>query len=505
MPASASRRRLSRLAAGFLVLVLVGAPAARAQVLSPNLLYTAVQPCRVFDTRFATNSTNGRLIHSVTQTFNIVGDTADPYFSGQGGQSGGCALPGFDGSQAQVQAVVLNLVAVNSAGAGDLLAWPTDQPQPNSSVLNYARSPALGGLNLANAIVLPVRQSSQGGDLSLKAQVSDTDVLADVVGFFSSSSPVRAPGFFNLSLGYQAGNPGVATGMRNDAFGYQALSFVTTGSFNMALGTSALLGDTTGSSNIAIGDGALASNMTGSDNIAIGPHSLKTLTTGSWNIKIGSFVSGDLDTESSNIVIGNDVQPGDNNTIRIGTTGTGPAQQSTAFIAGINGVTSSGGTGVFVNSAGQLGTATSSLRFKEDVTDMAEASDGLMRLRPVTFRYRPAYDDGSHLLQYGLIAEEVAEVYPDLVQYDAGGQPLAVRYHFVNAMLLNEAQKQHARSTEQAALLAAQAAQIAELQGTVQAAERRLDAQAAEIAAQRARIEALAARLGEPRPAAPPR
>src|ERR1700680_4034678 len=115
-----------------------------AQVLAPNLIYTSVQPCRVFDTRFATNGINGRLIHDVAQTFNVVGgNVISTTFTGQGGHNGGCALPGFDSnlvSAPQVQAVVFNFVAVGSAGGGDIVAWPSDQAQPNSSIINYANS-----------------------------------------------------------------------------------------------------------------------------------------------------------------------------------------------------------------------------------------------------------------------------------------------------------------------------------------------------------------------------
>lgn len=115
---------------------------------------------------------------------------------------------------------------------------------------------------------------------------------------------------------------------------------------------------------------------------------------------------------------------------------------------------------MFVDAAGKLGTVTSSARFKEDVEDMGGASDPLMRLRPVVFHYKAGYDDGSRLLQYGLIAEEVASVAPDLVQLDEKGQPFTVRYHAVNAMLLNELQKQHAKVEEQAAEIARQTARL---------------------------------------------
>jgi hypothetical protein len=461
---------------GVTAFLFLGASSLRAQALAPNLLYTSVQPCRVFDTRFATNGTNGRLIHGVSQTFNVVGNNADPYFSGQGGHSGGCSLPGFAFvHDPQIQAVVLNFVAINSAGGGDLLAWPTDQAPPNSSIINYANSGALGGLNIANGIVVPVRQDTPGGDISLKAQVSDTDVLADVVGYFSNGSPVQGAGFYNLFLGLQAGNPSVTTGNYNTALGVQALSANTTGLFNTALGWTALNANTTGFSNLALGPGAMSGNTTGTNNIAIGPGALELLKTGTWNIKIGGFGSAYTGAESSNIIIGNDGQAGESNTIRIGTSGTAAAAQSSTFIAGINGVTSSGGTAVFVNTSGQLGTATSSLRFKEDVENMADASAGLMQLRPVTFRYKPAYDDGSHLLQYGLIAEEVAAVYPKLVQYDEEGNPLAVRYHFVNAMLLNEVQKQHRAIEEQRGQAMETRSEVTELRAQVQALKAHLE------------------------------
>jgi hypothetical protein len=450
-----------------LLAFLVCAAPAAAQVLAPNLIYTSVQPCRVFDTRSATNGTNGRLIHGVAQTFNVVGgNVTSTYFTGQGGHNGGCSLPGFDPSvNPQVQAVVLNFVAVGSAGAGDIVAWPSDQAQPSSSIINYANSASLGFLNIANGSVVPVRQDSQGADITLKAQVSDTDVLADVVGYFSSVSAVQGSGGANLFLGTSAGNPGASTAKANTAIGLFALSSDTTGHPNTAVGFGALSSNTTGASNTAVGYAALFANTTGSDNVALGPVALELLLTGSNNIAVGHSAGYNYaSSESNNITIGNTGTVGESNVIRIGTAGSGPGQQSATFIAGINGATSSGGTAVFVNTAGQLGTATSSLRFKEDVTDMGEASEGLMRLRPVSFRYKAAHDDGSRLLQYGLIAEEVAAVDPDLVQYDQEGQPQAVRYHFVNAMLLNEVQKQHRTMEELSRLAAAQQARIEALE-----------------------------------------
>ena len=298
-------------------------------------------------------------------------------------------------------------------------------------------------------------------------------------------------------LGTGAGNPGVSTGARNTALGDNALSSNTTGFdntavgynacrsttsgfLNTALGSFALDANTTGSLNTAIGNGALPSNTTGNTNTAVGVDALDSNTTasantavgyealfgtttggnntalganalgnahGSNNIGIGVFAGSNINTGSYNIDIGNSAPGDESNTIRIGNIN----RQTAAFLAGVDGATSSSGTAVFVNSSGQLGTLTSSVRFKENVETMGDASDGLMKLRPVTFRYKVPYDDGSHLLQYGLIAEEVAKVYPDLVQYDGQGQPLAVRYHALNVMLLNEVQKQKAQLDEQEA------------------------------------------------------
>ena len=108
-----------------------------------------------------------------------------------------------------------------------------------------------------------------------------------------------------------------------------------------------------------------------------------------------------------------------------------------------------GGIPVTINANGQLGALTSPLRFKEQVHDMGDSTAGLMKLRPVTFLYKPQFADGEFTLQYGLIAEEVAKVYPELVAYDKDGQPYAVRYQYLNTMLLNEAQKQYRRAEAQ--------------------------------------------------------
>jgi polyhydroxyalkanoate synthesis regulator phasin len=135
-------------------------------------------------------------------------------------------------------------------------------------------------------------------------------------------------------------------------------------------------------------------------------------------------------------------------------------------MAGIRGVTTGNNNAVpvVIDSNGQLGTISSSQRFKEDIHDMADASNGLLNLRPVTFRYTKPYEDGSKPLDYGLIAEEVAEVYPDLVVRGSDGQVETVQYHKLTPMLLNELQKQNATISAQSSTVAAQKEQIRSLE-----------------------------------------
>ena len=170
----------------------------------------------------------------------------------------------------------------------------------------------------------------------------------------------------------------------------------------------------------------------------------------------------------------------ESNTIRIGGT-----NQSTTYIAGISGQTSASGVAVFVNSSGQLGTTTSSRRYKEQIADMDAESDVLLKLRPVSFYYRPELDE-THLRQYGLVAEEVAEVAPGLVAYDKDGTPQTVRYHFVNAMLLNEVQKQRRQLETQDMQLRTQADQLRAQGGQLGAQE----VQIRDLKEQLARLEA---------------
>jgi hypothetical protein len=236
-------------------------------------------------------------------------------------------------------------------------------------------------------------------------------------------------------------------GALNTASGSGAMSSNTTGSNNTASGAQALYSNATGSNNTASGTDALYFN-TESFNTAVGSQALYSNNTGSNNIAIGYEAAFNV-TSSNNIHIGNQGSASDSDTIRIGTTGT----QTNTFIAGIQGVTTglNDAVPVVIDNNGQLGTISSSRRYKEDIQDMGGASSGLMRLRPVTFRYKKPFHDGSQPMQYGLIAEEVAEVYPDLVARSADGQIQTVKYQVLDSMLLNELQKQkeYIRSLEE--------------------------------------------------------
>ena len=276
------------------------------------------------------------------------------------------------------------------------------------------------------------------------------------VGPFAGNSDTPS-GSDNVFAGYQTGYNNTS-GSRNAFTGSQAGFSNIDGSNNIFTGTQAGYSNTDGGGNIYIGDHAGHSNANGKENTFVGDEA-GYHNTGAWNTFYGWQAAINNTSGYSNIYIGNS-GTNESNTIRIGTQGTGNGQQNQLFIAGIPGVVASGGIAVYVNSNGQLGTATSSRRFKEQIRDMGDSTSGLMKLRPVTFLYKPEYDKGPRTLQYGLIAEEVAEVYPDLVAYEPNGQPYTVKYQYLTTMLLNELQKEHRKVEELTAELQVQSAEL---------------------------------------------
>ena len=251
----------------------------------------------------------------------------------------------------------------------------------------------------------------------------------------------------NLNTGVGAGTLLFNTGDNNTATGALALLSNTTGSFNTANGGFALLSNSTGSYNTAYGFQALYYNTTGLENAAVGDFALYN-NTGIGNIALGSGAGAQLTTGNFNIDIGNTGVAGEAATIRIGD------DQTALYLAGIAGQTvGAGGSTCYVDNDGKLGVFLSARRFKTDIADMGNASEALLALRPVTFHYKPELDK-TCIPQFGLVAEEVAEVNPDLVTHDAKGELSTVRYEAVNAMLLNEFLKEHRKNEEQEATIA---------------------------------------------------
>jgi len=224
---------------------------------------------------------------------------------------------------------------------------------------------------------------------------------------------------------------------------------------NTATGSLALASNTTGNNNTAAGVGALSSNTTGSNNMASGFYALSTLATGDNNIALGASAGFNRHTGSNNIDIGNFGQPSESRTIRIGS----KTIHRSTFIAGISGETVPAGVAVIVDTGGHLGTTTSSARYKEAIKPMDKVSEAILALKPVTFRYKKEVDSAG-IPQFGLVAEEVEKVNPDLVARDEQGKPYTVRYDAVNAMLLNEFLKEHSTVRDLKATVAEQQKQI---------------------------------------------
>jgi hypothetical protein len=291
---------------------------------------------------------------------------------------------------------------------------------------------------------------NQNTATGLRALFSDTN------GGFNTATGVyslftNTGGFYNTATGaYSLTHNTIGT--QNTANGYQALFSNTTGFGNTATGFRALFSNT-GASNTATGANALYSNTTGDRNTAIGSSALGDNTTGGGNTAIGGFALANT-TGGNNTALGwgagINVTTA-NNVIAIGHAGANVSNSS--FIGNVFNQLSSQGTGVFINSAGKLGTTPSSRRVKENITPMGKASEVILALKPVTFHYKKDIDPQS-APQFGLVAEEVEKVNPDLIVRDNEGKPYSVRYDQVNAMLLNEFLKEHRKNEEQQATIA---------------------------------------------------
>ena len=364
---------------------------------------------------------------------------------------------------------------------------------------NALFSRTTGGFNTAVGL-LSLRSLTTGsfntgvGAGTLLANTADQNTATGVGALLSNTT-----GAFNTANGVFALFSNTE-GADNTAIGTSALQNNTTGNFNAANGVNALFSNTTGVDNTAIGTSALQNNILGHDNTANGFHALINNTTGNGNTANGVDALVNNAIGSGNTAIGagalNSNTTGNNNTALgvgagnavtsasnvIAILSSGANIDNSCFIGNIFGATVAiGASQVMVDSTGKLGTAmSSSRRFKKEIKPMDKTSEALLALKPVTFHYKT---DNTSTPQFGLIAEEVAEVNPDLVIRDKNGEIYTVRYDAVNAMLLNEFLKEHRR--------------VQELQGTVAELKSSVANQEAIIARQQTGLEAVLTRLGE--------
>jgi trimeric autotransporter adhesin len=381
-----------------------------------------------------------------------------------------------------LQALFSNIEGSNNTATGANALFSNTDGNSNTALgLQALFSNTTGSTNTATGIF--ALESNTTGSFNIANGGGALD--SNTTGSFNTANGVEAlhsntEGSHNTATGFDSLSNNT-TGSTNTATGVEALHNNTTSSHNTATGGQALFGNTTGSFNTANGVEALLANTTGDNNTATGVSALHNDTTGSNNIALGFQAGFNLTTGSCNIDIGNNGLAGESNTIRIGTVGgqRGCGQTAT-FIAGIIGSPIAGPT-VHISGTGQLGIGPpSSVRFKQNIKPMDKASDAILALKPVTFRYKKEIDPDA-LPQFGLVAEDVEKVNPDLVARDRDGKPYMVRYEAVNAMLLNEFLKEHRKLQEQDAT-------IMQLKST--------DAkQEAIIAQQQKQIEALTAGL----------
>jgi len=269
--------------------------------------------------------------------------------------------------------------------------------------------------------------------------IGETALYSNVTGYRNTAIGASAlysnlQGHHNTAIGVDALSNN--TNSTNTAIGESALAFNSTGYGNTATGHNALFNNVTGATNTAIGNSALYRN-TGSSNVALGKNAGFQLTTGSGNVCLGAFVLGNA---------------GESNTTRIRN-----VYDSVAS-----------GRAVYVNPDNKIGTLVSSRRFKQEIKPMDNASDAILALEPVTFRYKKEID-ADRTPQFGLVAEEVEKVNPDLVTRDEQGKPYTVRYEAVNAMLLNEFLKEHKAFVAEERKVQEQGATIARLQKQIEA------------------------------------
>jgi hypothetical protein len=323
------------------------------------------------------------------------------------------------------------------------LSPPPDGGYPNRNTAegdDALFSLTFGVNNTANGFEALFSNATASNNTAVGTQALFRNTIGD------ENTAIGVGALFSNTLGDDNTATGVSAlfgntfGSLNTATGVGALGLNTSGSNNTANGWGALSENMTGGRNTANGVKVLRSNTSGSNNTAEGTDALFSNTIGGNNIALGQAAGRNLTVGDNNIDIGNRGVAGESDTIRIGSV------QTRTFVAGISGVAVTGSP-VVVNANGRLGVTASSARFKEAIKPMDKASEAILALKPVTFHYKKAVDpDG--IPQFGLVAEQVEKVNPDLIARDADGKPYTVRYDAVNAMLLNEFLKEH-RKVEQ--------------------------------------------------------
>jgi trimeric autotransporter adhesin len=318
----------------------------------------------------------------------------------------------------------------------------------------------------------------------------NTAIGTDALVFNESGNDNTATGafaLFNNTAAYGNTAMGVGALTQNDisgnelaiyntAVGFEALNANVDGSDNTAVGEEALFSNNNAQANTAVGDRTLMATTDGSFNTAIGASAMPYNVLGNSNTVVGAvagfnLVNGDFNTYLGGLVGAQ--APDEDSVIRIADLSSGYAMNA-CFIGGIFGNLTPG-VPVYINADGQLSTTASSARFKDEIKPMEKASEAIFALKPVTFRYKKEFDRQG-LPQFGLVAEEVEKVNPDLVYHDGQGEIYTVRYEAVNAMLLNEFLKEHRKVEEQGAMIAQQQKQIEALTVGLQKVSAQLEA-----------------------------
>jgi hypothetical protein len=346
----------------------------------------------------------------------------------------------------------------NTASGGGSLFFNTTGERHTATGAGALLSNTTGNSDTSNGALALISNTTG----SFNTATGDSALFANTAGDYNTAS-----GY--VALAHNIDGPG------NTATGAYALSFNTDGESNTATGVAALFINNSGSNNTAEGWNALNINTVGSGNTATGYKALINSTTGDNNTAVGNLALAFSGTGSNNVALG--ANAGANvttasNVISVGASVAGANVNNTCFIGNIFGVTTGvDALPVLIDANGQLGTTASSRWFKKEIIPMDKASEAILALKPVTFRYK---SDKKATPQFGLIAEEVAAIDPNLVVHDKNGEIFSVRYDAVNAMLLNEFLKEHR---------------------TVQEQQKEIDVLKAELNQQRALIQKVSAQL----------